>query len=220
MDDLLVFVTEPGGRMLWTKPALERCTGSGLADFQYDNPDNPFIHPDDLPMVGGLLADFAASDEVVSKPLVNRFITKWGETVLFASVVHKVSWEGQTAFRVEARQVAASTAADARFPALVDAMPDGVVQTDARGRMYYTNRVLQGWVGRDPVALKQLTVFDLVAQSDRGLLEQQIARVAAGGEVASFEARLADGGERVVEVRAALGPTFKATRRCSCCCAT
>src|SRR5512142_2600393 len=74
----LVFVWNPKGTMLWVNEAFVQRTGRTAADFEFPNPENPFIHPEDLPRVNEQLRAFLESPAQQSEPIVNRFYDAWG----------------------------------------------------------------------------------------------------------------------------------------------
>src|SRR5688572_8474705 len=71
--DELVFVWKTNGDMLWTNRAFVHETGMTVEDFGFQNTDNPFVHPEDLPHVLAELGAFIDSDAVRSAPIENRF---------------------------------------------------------------------------------------------------------------------------------------------------
>jgi two-component system, cell cycle sensor histidine kinase and response regulator CckA len=113
--DELVFITEPGGRMVWASAALERHTGYRVEDFQFAQADNPFIHREDAPAVAAFLERFVDSGEAVSEPIENRFFDRWGGAQRYRSQVAKVTWHGQPALLFAVRRIVEPSAAERRL---------------------------------------------------------------------------------------------------------
>ena len=88
LDDL-VFVWKTSGEMLFVNDAFVRVTGLTTEDFGFQNRDNPFIHPDDLPHVLAELAAFTESSALRAPPLTNRFIDAWGKVHTLVSIAHR-----------------------------------------------------------------------------------------------------------------------------------
>src|SRR5512142_2537051 len=93
----VVFVWDPAGTMLWVNRAFEEQTGRSTADFVFPNPENPFIHPEDLPAVNARLDEFIRSTHDTSEPIYNRFFDAWGRSRPLRSIVHKVRWRDVSA---------------------------------------------------------------------------------------------------------------------------
>jgi PAS domain S-box-containing protein len=204
--DRLLFVTEPAGRMLWVNEHFRQVTGYGPEDFQFENPDNPFLHRDDLEQVAAALATFAASEARRSEPIVNRFIDRWGGVRWIRSVVNKVSWEGApallfvaSAFRRDGEKEMAFRESEERYRSLVDNAEDGIVHLDREGRLHFANRRMQELVGLGAVALGKAVVWELVHPDDR----ERVRAVVTSQATARFQARLRSGpDQRWVDVNA------------------
>jgi CheY-like chemotaxis protein len=65
----IVFITDYDSQMLWANDALERQTGLTIDDFQMDQEDNPFIHPEDADHVATRLSEFIESSRKYSERL-------------------------------------------------------------------------------------------------------------------------------------------------------
>ncbi|MDF2696822.1 MAG: domain S-box, partial [Labilithrix sp.] len=103
--DEAVFITEPGGRMLYANEALRRLTGYTAADFQFAQEENPFLHRDDSERVASFIREFLASGVAVSEPIENRFVDRWGQTHWCRSVLGRVDFEGVDAVQFVTRQI-------------------------------------------------------------------------------------------------------------------
>ncbi len=197
--DVLVFVTEPTGRMLWTNAAFVRQTGFRAEDFWFENPENPFIHPEDLGHVGAALAAFVASDAERSEPITNRFFDKWGGVHTYRSVVTKIRWEGKASLLICTRQAdpAESRAGliDESYRQIVEGANDGIVKVSRDGQFHFSNAKFRELVGLDPVALKKTSLFALVVDELRELASASIHAVADGGGCITFESRLVHASE-------------------------
>jgi PAS domain S-box-containing protein len=198
-----VFITEPSGQMLYANAALERLTGYSVADFQFPQADNPFLHPDDAERVGRFIADFIASGAPVSGLIENRFTDRWGRTRTYRSVLARISLNGKEAVQFVTRQVGQSDSAEPEpgllrdYRAIVLNAGDGIIKLDARGRFHFANSRFQEMVGRDAVALGRCTISDLVHPDDGG------DRFTVPGK---FEARLVDARGEVVCVDVVVTP--------------
>ena len=168
-----VFITEPQGRMVYANAVLERLTGYTVADFQFPQADNPFLHPDDAERVGRFIADFIASGARTSAPIENRFSDRWGQTRRYRSVLARVVFDGKDAIQFVTRRLEddASTGGEPGllrdFRAIIDNAGDGIVKLDRLGRFIFANATFQGMVGRDSVALGRGDVSTVLhAQAD------------------------------------------------------
>ncbi len=187
-----VFVWDPNGAMLWTNAAFVRETGMTVEDFAFQNPDNPFIHPDDLQQVLADLAAFMASDAKRSAPIQNRFIDIWGRVRSLTSIVSKIVWRGGPALLLASR-IATSpeslSEADASYRRFVESAEDGIVKLSQSGRIVYSNRRFHEMVAMTPAALGKLRFPELLYEADRRLGENALERLLAAERV-TFEARL------------------------------
>jgi PAS domain S-box-containing protein len=210
-----VFITEPQGRMIYANPALERLTGYTVADFQFPQADNPFLHPDDAERVGRFIAEFIAGGARTSEPIENRFSDRWGQTRRYRSLLSRVTFEGKEAIQFVTRRAEEESAAVEEpgvlrdFRAIVENAGDGIVKLDRQGRFIFTNATFQRIVGRDSVALGRGDLAAVAhAQDDarRFLVPGrfQTRLVGANGEVVWVEVvvtPLAEGGEVLATVR-------------------
>jgi len=203
----LAFLTEPGGRMVWCNQQFEVQTGFTVEHFQFENPDNPFIHPDDLPKVGAFLADFAVGTAPVSDPLENRFFDRWGTVLSYRSVVRRTEWNGEMAFLVLATRVQhdvtsehAVRGSEERYRRLVERANDGIVQLTADGRVLFANERFHALVGLDAVGLAKVRFGDLVHPDDRDRAERVRAATPKEGTRAELRLLGPSGTEHLVEV--------------------
>ncbi|MEL7207586.1 MAG: PAS domain-containing protein, partial [Actinomycetota bacterium] len=67
--------------------------------------------------------------------------------------------------------------------------PAGLALCDAEGRVRAANRAVAELFGREPTALAELTLADLVATADRQAVQDQILHTLAGGERTKSELR-------------------------------
>lgn len=130
----IVFITDYDSQMLWANDALERQTGLTIADFQMDQEDNPFIHPDDAAQVAARIGEFAESDRKYSKPIDNRFIDADGDVHWYSSIVTKITYDGEPALQFITRNISARKERERRlqrvvqrYRTLVEHLPSGVV---------------------------------------------------------------------------------------------
>jgi two-component system cell cycle sensor histidine kinase/response regulator CckA len=206
--DQLVFVTEVTGRMLWCNDAFTAQTGFAAGDFQFENPDNPFIHPDDIAGVVSRLAEFVASGATRSAPIVNRFFTKWGRANTYRSTVARGSWEGRDALCVVASCVTGSEVGsqpDPSYAKIVEGASDGILKVSSDGRFHFSNRRFQELIGATAVELAKLNLYGLTHPDDRVRVVDALRQLTEG-EVPSvqFEARVlpANGDVRWFDVSA------------------
>jgi PAS domain S-box-containing protein len=183
--DRMVFVWATDGRMLWTNEVFVRETGLTPSDFGFDNRENPFIHPDDLPRVLGELGAFVGSAARKSPVIRNRFVDAWGQTREIATVVHKVDWQGEPALMLISRLIGAE--ADASYRRLVDFATDVILKLARDGRIIYSNRQFQGLVGLSIVEISKRRLQDFAAAADRPRIEEALRRLALGEARVSFD---------------------------------
>jgi len=216
MVDDLVFVTEPGGRMLWTNRKFTDHTGFAASDFQFENPDNPFLHPDDVARVGKFYVDFFASSDPVSAPIENRFYDRWGGCQYYRSVLAKVSWLGGPACMLVTTPLTAAVpqafeASEARYRRLVESARDGIVTIGRDGGFRFANAQFLQLTGLDHVQLARRKVWDLMHPDDQPPVREKLSATLSSGAPLRFECRLltATGEERIVDVNAS--PMAEAT---------
>jgi len=197
----LVFVWKPTGEMLWVNHAFESELGMTVEDYGFRNESNPFIHPDDLPNVLATLGEFAASPALVSTPIANRFFDAWGRVRSIVSVVYKIAWGRQPALLAVARleDEAAAQAHDADYRSLVETADDGILKLSASGRIVYSNRRFLALTGRTQVELAHCTLAELLAEPDRPILQDAIAR-AMSGQRTAVTARTLAGSELDIRI--------------------
>jgi PAS domain S-box-containing protein len=189
----LVFIWTEAGQMLWTNEAFVRETGLTVEDFGFRNPDNPFIHPADLPQLLEQMGAFAASDARRSPPIANRFFDAWGRTRSLVSVVHKVDWEGTPALAIVSSLVGEGrdrAAADDRPRALMEAADDGILELSVDGAVVYSNRRFQAFVGAHPVQIARRHFVDFLATEDRAAALAALQKLRDEKVPVAFEARL------------------------------
>ncbi len=203
----LAFLTEPGGRMVWCNQEFEAQTGFTVEHFQRENPDNPFIHPDDMPRVDAFLADFATSVAPVSGQLENRFFGRWGTAHSYRSVVRRTEWNGEMAFLVVATRVHHDATAEhavreseERYRHLVERANDGIVKLSPDGRVLFANERFRALVGLDAVGLGRVRFSDLVHPKDRARGERDLASTPIGGARTEFRLLGPEGIEHLVDV--------------------
>jgi PAS domain-containing protein len=100
-------VTDLSSRMLYASSTLEHETGFAMADFQFPQADNSFIHRDDAERVGRFIADFLVGDAGTSGSLDNRFYDRRGRSHTCRSVISKVRYAGVPALQFACRTVGA-----------------------------------------------------------------------------------------------------------------
>lgn len=190
--DDLVFVWKVTGEMLWVNRAFERETGMTVEDFGFQNTDNPFVHPEDLPGVLEAMGVFIDSDAKISPPIDNRFFDMWGRARKIRSIVHKVEWRGESALMLVSRLLddPDEDGTEATYRRLVEAADDGIVQLDPEGRIVTSNRRMHDLTGLRHVEIVRRRLADLFAASGRELAEAALAKLRAGEASASFRACL------------------------------
>ncbi|MBX3220182.1 MAG: PAS domain S-box protein [Labilithrix sp.] len=196
-----VFITEPGGRMLYANASLQRLTGYTVDDLRGADDEHPFIHRDDAARVADFIAAFLESGAAVSEPIESRFVDRWGQTRWYRSVLGRVRFDDTDAVQFVTRQTdrddgsSPSSELIRDYRLLVQHAGDGIAKLDARGRFLFSNPRFREIVGRDALALEQAAVAD-VLHADAG---RDAARFLVPGR---FETELVSGaGEKVhVEV--------------------
>lgn len=216
MVDDLVFVTEPGGRILWTNQKFTEHTGFTVSDFQFDNPDNPFLHPDDVARVGKFYVDFFASPAPVSSPIENRFYDRWGGCQHYRSVLAKVTWQGSPACMLVTTPITAVLpqafeASEARYRRLVETARDSILTIGPDGGFRFANAHFLQLTGMSHVELARHKVWDLVHPDDQPQVREKVSAAASSGAPLRFECRLltAAGEEHIIDVNAS--PIAEAT---------
>ncbi len=185
--DAMVFVTDFEGKMLYANPQLERETGYTAEDFQFQQEDNPFLHPNDAARVGAFIAEFAASDAPHSTPVENRFYDRWGKVHWYSSVIAKVEYGGQPALQFITRPIADSAqgpaveqqASEQRYRTLVEKAHDAIVLYDADGRILFANRQMHRMLDYDAVTLSKRLLGDLAHLEDQDKLRRHLTASAA-----------------------------------------
>jgi len=192
--DELVFVWRASGEMLWVNESFVRVTGMTCEDFAFRNADNPFIHPDDLPHVLKHIGAFLDSDARQSQPVENRFCDAWGRFHALSSVLHKVSWMGQPALLLVSRRQGVSpreaNAAQEAQRRLMESLGDGVLWLSADGRIVFSNRVFQAWLGVRAVELAKQPLVELLQPADQPRAALAFQSIARGEANARFSAAL------------------------------
>jgi PAS domain S-box-containing protein len=130
----IVFITDYDSQMLWANDALERQTGLTIDDFQMDQEDNPFIHPEDTDHVAARIGEFVESSRTYSDPIDNRFIDADGDVHWYSSIVAKVTYDGDPALQFITRNISDRKEREQRlqrvqrrYRTFLDAFPDGIV---------------------------------------------------------------------------------------------
>lgn len=208
----IVFVTEPGGRMLFANDALLRETGYTVADFQFPQDQNPFLHPDDAARVGAFIAAFAAGDALVSEPIDNRFFDRWGQEQWCRSVLAKVRYGGAQALQFVTRRLdeegiaAPHSAAVMDYHVLVEGAGDGIARIDGEGRILFGNRRFLELVGRDAVSLGHQPIGALLHPDETAMAPRFLSP-------GRFETRLSTPAGDVVWVDVNVAPLASAADR-------
>jgi PAS domain S-box-containing protein len=166
--DEAVFITEPGGRVLYANSALQRLTGYTSEDLQRGERDNLLLHRDDSERVAVFIRRFFDSGAAVSEPIENRFVDRWGQTQWCRSVLGRVQFDGIDAVQFVTRQIERD---DGTLPSLdllrdyrllVQNAGDGITKLDSRGRLLFYSARFREIVGRDAVALGHSWISDLL----------------------------------------------------------
>lgn len=130
----VVFITDYDSRMLWANDALERQTGLTVDDFQMEQEDNPFIHPDDAERVAQRIGAFVESDRTYSDSIDNRFIDAEGGVHWYSSVIAKTTYNGDPALQFITRNISERKRREQRlqrierrYRTLVEQFPEAVV---------------------------------------------------------------------------------------------
>lgn len=202
-----MFVTDYSMRMLYASSRLERETGFTIADFQFPQADNPFIHREDADHVAAALGAFASGSARVSEPIVNRFLDRWGRTHRYRTVVTKLDYAGTPALLFVCRLVETPSpdAADVRqYRALVESAEDAIVRLDSGGRFLFANRATHELLGYTAVELGRLRFDDIVVPRDVLTFTTELAKVVGIQRPARFELRITAKDGRVVRVHATL----------------
>jgi PAS domain S-box-containing protein len=130
----IVFITDYDSQMLWANAALERQTGLTIDDFQMEQEENPFIHPEDADHVAARLGEFIESSRKYSEPIDNRFIDADGDVHWYSSVVAKSTYDGEPALQFITRSISERKEREQRlervqrrYRTLVETLPDALV---------------------------------------------------------------------------------------------
>ncbi|MEJ2544140.1 MAG: PAS domain S-box protein [Calditrichaceae bacterium] len=149
-----IFITDYGSRMLYANPTLKTQTGYTVDDFQMEQEDNKFIHPEDADKVGQFLNDFIKSNNTHSEIIQNRFIDKWQKTHWYSSRITKIYFEGQPALQFISRDITkeqkiqdALVKSEKGYRALFETMSQGVVYHDSDGKIISANPAAQKILG-------------------------------------------------------------------------
>lgn len=220
-SDALVFVTDLSSRMLYANAALERDTGFTIADFQFHQADNPFIHRDDAAAVARALSDFLASERRVCAPIDNRFYDRWGRAQRYRTLVTKVRHRSRDALLFVCRpfrEAAVEDADDRPYRALVESAADAILRLDVDGRVMFGNQQASALVGLSPVELGRARFPECGAEAgDRDAIVAELAAcVAATDRHRRFEALLRCGRGELVPAQITLRSlaSFGAPREC------
>lgn len=185
----LVFVWDPAGAMLWVNEAFERHTGRRVADFQFPNPENPFIHPEDLPRVNQQLGAFLSSPDQRSGPIFNRFYDAWGRARPLCSIVHKLTWRGAPALVFLSKfesDVNSGGIEERGFKSILDSVDDGIFKADSVGRLLFTNARLQSIAERTAVELGKRTLDQLFSPAEERQIQRALQQLNAQECTTSF----------------------------------
>lgn len=130
----IVFITDYDSQMLWANDALERQTGLTIGDFQMDQEENPFIHPEDADHVAARIGEFAESSRKYSDPIDNRFVDADGDVHWYSSIVAKITYDGDRALQFITRNISNRKErehrlqqVERRYRTFLDAFPGGIV---------------------------------------------------------------------------------------------
>jgi PAS domain S-box-containing protein len=189
--ELLVFVWNPAGKMLWVNRYFELETGMSVEDFAFRNEHNPFIHPEDLPGVVQVLEEFLVSPARTSPSIDNRFYDARGTARWVRSVAHKITWQGEAALLFVASFLATDAALEleeqARHRRLVDVADDAIFELDADGQIVFSNRRAHEMLAESPVALAHVPLPQVFRERDREQARSALSAVRAGAASARFD---------------------------------
>ena len=203
----LVFITDSTMRMLYASSRLEREVGFTAADFQFPQEDNPFIHREDAERVGAALTTFRASSALVSEPIDNRFLDRWGRTHRYRTVVSKIVYRGDPALLFVCRLVETPSPEESdvrQYRALVESADDAIVRLDSGGRFLFANRRTHELLGYLAVELGRMRLDDIVVPRDVLTFTTELAKVVGVLHPARFELQLIAKDGRVVRVHCTL----------------
>jgi PAS domain S-box-containing protein len=116
----IVFITDESSRMIYANRALEEQTGYTALHFQMAQAGNDLIHPADSARVAAFLATFVDSDQTYSAPIENRFVTRDGRVLWYASVVSKTQYQGRNALQFVVHNITAERTAFAESARLLE----------------------------------------------------------------------------------------------------
>ncbi len=190
----IVFVTDLEGRMLWANRRLTEETGYVAADFAFEQPDNPFLHPDDAANVGRVIAEVVSSSDGSPGRVENRFRDKWGRVHLYRSTIQKTTWEAAPALLFSVRSAEPASApppSDESYRRIVEGANDGILKMSADGRIHFANARLLDIFGLTPVELGKRSFAELVLPCARERVASTVAGVAQRGASTTFEIRFA-----------------------------
>ncbi len=203
----LVFVTDHAMRMLYASTRFERETGFTIADFQFPQADNPFIHREDADHVAQELGAFVASDARVSAPILNRFLDRWGNTHRYRTIVTKIDYRGSPAllFACHLIETPSTDTADVRqYRALVESSDDAIIRLDSGGRFLFANRSTHELLGYTAVELGRMRLDDIVIPRDVLMFTTELAKAVAMARPTRFEIHVIRKGGRRLRLHATL----------------
>lgn len=142
----IIFITDYKSRMLYANPALKKQTGYSILDFQMEQMENPFIHPDDLKMVGKFIERFVKSRKQHSDTIENRFIDKSGKCHWYSSVISKIEFNHVPALQFIVRDISKRKEAleklyksEEQYRTLFNFSPDGILIENMDGLIIDVN---------------------------------------------------------------------------------
>lgn len=205
--DELVFITELSMRMVYASARFERETGFTVEDFQFPQADNPFIHREDAEEVAQRLGAFVTSSAVVSDPIINRFLDRWGNTHRYRTIVTKITYRDSPALLFVCRLIetpSADTTDVRQYRALVESSEDAIVRLDSGGRFLFVNRSTYHLLGYSAVELGRMRLDDIVIPRDVLTFTTELARAVATARPTRFEIHVTTKGGRVLRLNATL----------------
>lgn len=205
--DAIVFVTDLSMRMLYASSMLELQTGFTVADFQFEQAENPFIHREDSEHVAEQITAFVASARSVSAPIVNRFLDRWGRVHRYRTVLTKIDYAGIPALLFVCRVLETPQARetdDRQYRALVESADDAIVRLDNAGRFLFANRRMHEMLGYSAVDLGRLRFDDLLSPRDGRVFSSQLTKTVGAPGTVRFDIRVTARDGRAVPVHASL----------------
>lgn len=186
----IIFITDYKSKMLFANPALYKHTGYTVQDFQMNQTDNAFIHPDDSQKVADFIGDFVKSIARNSGFIENRFISKSGKIHWFSSVITKIEYDNKPALQFIVRDISkqkefnqALKKRERQYETLFNLSPNGILIEDREGLILDVNPAYCELIGYSKDELIGFNVRYLAHEDARKQVEKNIQRVLSGEQL-------------------------------------